>query len=97
MFDDIYSMLVKTDMTAYVATSCSTRMTVLPRVTATANADDDVGERDEQHDRYNCGNKVVDVDRSEHDERGCDLMLIYPKDSDDSDDGNVLAQGVTIA
>ena len=81
MFDDIYSMLVKTDMTAYVATSCSTRMTVLPRVTATANADDDVGERDEQHDI---------------DEQGCDLMLVCPKDSDDSDDGNVLAQGVTI-
>ena len=97
MFDDIYSMLVNTGVIAYVATSCSTRMTVLPCVTATANADDDVGERDAQHDRYNCGNKVVDVDKSEHDEQVCDLMLICAKDSDDSDDGNVLAQGVTIA
>ena len=42
------------------------------------------------------GNKVVDVDRSEHDERGCDLMLICSKDNDNSDDGDVLAQSVTI-
>ena len=69
---------------------------MLPDVTATAKADDDVGERDAQHGRYNYGNKVVDVDRSEHDERGCDLMLICSKDSDNSDDGDVLAQSVTI-
>ena len=69
---------------------------MLPDVTATAKADDDVGERDAPHDRENCGNKVVDVDKSEHDEQGCDLMLICPKDSNDSDDGNLLAQGVTI-